>query len=373
MEGTINTAAAAPSCRGRISYRFWRAWYAHPLLNRAALAMIAALLIASTWAAFTPTTAHAAGITDFLADPMKFLGDLWDNLISNFWSTIIQGELELGSSFLEGMGAAQLGNAFNELFKNSNAYDMISTIHGTVVNTLAYSVLAIVFLVQTVRIANKMDGNQAVPGVKEMIFLLLFFIIGKYIIDNSQQFCEAIYNAVVYLISQVDTSGGTYTNIDLKSSLDWTTGQPMYDDYGNYIGDANLQPIQEGLKGFAGVLVGFGYIIACAVMAVVTYVVIFSRAIQIYLYTIVAPIPLALLMCDETRQQAMGFIKNFLAVCFAGLIIVVLLKLFPSVVSSCLQHSGAGVDGIVPSIAVMFIFIFAMAKSGSWARDIFGG
>ena len=62
---------------------------------------------------------------------------------------------------------------------------------------------------------------------------------------------------------------------------------------------------------------------------VVALVVSWARAIQIYIMAAFSPIPLALTSLDETRQMGVGYLKNFTAVCLAGVIILVLLVSFP--------------------------------------------
>ena len=348
------------SLRSAARFRAWSAWYSHRGICIAAIAAmlaIAACAASLAMAAAAPQAAYADGIADVLTAPGRWLQQQFGEAVSGFWTTILQAEFEVGGAMLDQISLGQVSSNFNEIFANSGAYDIVRSVHGTIVNGLAYSVLAIVFLVQTVRIANKIDGNQAVPGVKEMIFLLIFFCIGKYIIDNSLLFCEAIYNGTSELIRQIDPQA-TYTHLDLseqfKNVLIYT-------------------PTQMAGEGFVAVVLGLFFIVACGASSAVCYVVVFSRAIQIYLYSILAPIPLALLMCDETRQQAMGFIKNYLSVCFAGFIIVVLLKLFPALMQTAIQDNLEIYSGFICSLAVMFVFILGLVKCGSWARDIFGG
>ncbi len=61
-----------------------------------------------------------------------------------------------------------------------------------------------------------------------------------------------------------------------------------------------------------------------------------------------APIPLSLMALDETRQMGVGYLKNFAAVCLAGLIILVLLISFPIVLGglTAANPRGTPVDGV---------------------------
>ena len=64
---------------------------------------------------------------------------------------------------------------------------------------------------------------------------------------------------------------------------------------------------------------------------VVALVVCWARALQLYIMAAFAPIPLAFLGMDATRQIGLGYLKSFGAVCIAGVIILVLLISFPLV------------------------------------------
>ena len=56
----------------------------------------------------------------------------------------------------------------------------------------------------------------------------------------------------------------------------------------------------------------------------VTLVVSWARTLQIYIMAAFVPIPISLLALDKTRQMGVGYLKNFAAVCLAGVIILVL-------------------------------------------------
>ena len=95
-----------------------------------------------------------------------------------------------------------------------------------------------------------------------------------------------------------------------------------------------------------------------------------------------APIPLSLMALDETRPMGVNYIKNFVSVCLAGIIILVLLVSFPIVLGG-LNAASVGVpviDSVIGGLsyalqylAMCILLILALVKSGSWARDIMGG
>ena len=116
---------------------------------------------------------------------------------------------------------------------------------------------------------------------------------------------------------------------------------------------------------------------------IVALVVCWARALQLYIMAAFSPIPLSLMSLDETRQMGVGYLKNFAAVCLAGVIILVLLVSFPIVLgglNAATAGTGTPIDSVVGGLsyalqymAMCVLLILSLAKSGSWARDILGG
>lgn len=82
----------------------------------------------------------------------------------------------------------------------------------------------------------------------------------------------------------------------------------------------------------------------------------------------------ALLGFDETKNYGVSFCKNFLATCLAGVIILFAMGLFPNLLSGFSGGEISGFKGdmwssVCASVALMLIVI----KSGTIARDVFGG
>ena len=86
---------------------------------------------------------------------------------------------------------------------------------------------------------------------------------------------------------------------------------------------------------------------------------------------------------DDTRQIGVGYLKNFAAVCIAGLIIVILMIAFPLILGGIVgvnPGTGTSADAIANGLtyalqylAMCILLILSLVKSGAWARDILGG
>jgi hypothetical protein len=306
------------------------------------LCLIALSVIALAFSLFA-----APAFCDPLGDA---IGAVVDPIVSNGVDNVIDN--------LKSVDTGMLTHSFKHIFseKDTVAYKAIKGDAQTIASVCGYTVLAIVFLIQLVQIANKLDGNAAVPGLKEVIFLLIFFVVMKVIIDNAVPICESIYNFVNYMIEQIgSTSGNSLSNaISSSDHQKWKDSFTNGDMFANFITVAFME-----LESFA--------------VQVVTYFAILARGLQLYLYTLVSPIALTFLGSDQTRAWGVGFCKSYIAMCLAGLIIAATVLLIGPICSSVLGATDNPDAQKWSLIAVFIVYIVALAKSGSWARDILGG
>ena len=209
-----------------------------------------------------------------------------------------------------------------------------------------------------------MDGHASFPGVKEVVFLLVFFAVFLFLIQNSFELMEAVYAVVGLAIDRTMSLFGSGGAIDL-SAVSVVTED---DDVPALIALLLVSVI-------SWVVVLGAYIVAL--------VVCWARAIQLYIMAAFSPIPLSLMALDDTRQIGIGYLKNFTAVCLAGLIILILLIAFPLILGGLTGAStstGTPIDGIATGLtyalqylAMCVLLILSLVKSGAWARDIVSG
>ena len=225
-------------------------------------------------------------------------------------------------------------------------------------------VLGLVFTLKLIEISQRMDGSASMPGVKEVVFLLVFFAVFLFLIQNSFDLMTSLYEVVGLAIRRAADLFGTGSAMDLAKVSIVTTDDDVA---------ALVAMLVVSLISWLVVLVAY----------IVSLVVCWARAIQLYVLAMLAPIPLSLMALDETRQVGVGYIKNFVSVCLAGLVILVLLIAFPLVLGGLVAvnpGTGTPIDGITNGLtyalqylAMCVLLILALVKSGSWARDIVSG
>lgn len=259
-----------------------------------------------------------------------------------------------------------LSASFTQMLGSAGSVTMYDIVHGVwevAILPIGCGVLSFVFTVQLIKVSQRMDGNAAMPGVKEVIFLLVFFAVFLFLVQNSFAIMQAIYEVAKLAIDRVAGLFGAGSKIDLTAVSITTTDNDVA---------AMLAMLVVALVSWLVVIAAY----------VVALVVSWARAIQIYIMAAFSPIPLSLMALDETRQMGVGYLKNFASVCLAGIIILVLLVSFPIVLGG-LNAASAGVpvvDSIIGGLsyalqylAMCILLILSLVKSGSWARDIMGG
>ena len=250
-----------------------------------------------------------------------------------------------------------------QLFGGTDVWNMVRTLHQTLLIPLAESILALIMLVQLVKISQRIDSTSTLPAVKDIVFLAVFYVIFHWLIVNSLDIVTAIYNIFNHITASILPSDPTYMNSFDLSGVEAD---------GDYIGGF----LMLVLFGLISVLVG-------AVAYIVALVVAFARALQIYVMAAFSPIPLSLLGFEETRSMGIGFLKNFAAVALAGTIMVFVMYSYPFLLSSVsgvdsgglaavATGTNDGLNSLLSVLAISIVYIFALAKSGACARELLG-
>ena len=88
-------------------------------------------------------------------------------------------------------------------------YDIARGVWQVAIVPIGCGVLGLVFTLKLIEISQRMDGNQAMPGVKEVVFLLVFFAVFLFLIQHSFDLMAAIYEVVGLAIDRVEALFGT--------------------------------------------------------------------------------------------------------------------------------------------------------------------
>ena len=260
-----------------------------------------------------------------------------------------------------------LGADFNAMLTTSGSISMYDIAHGVwqvAILPIGCGVLSLVFTIKLIQISQRVDGNASMPGVKEVVFLLVFFAVFLFLIQHSFELMQAIYEVIGIAIDRVIGLFGQGDALDVSAVSIVTTDGDI---------PALLAMLIVSLISWVVVLAAY----------IIALVVCWARALQLYIMAAFSPIPLAFMALDDTRQIGVGYLKNFTAVCIAGLIIVILLIAFPLILGGIVgvnPGTATPIDAVANGLtyalqylAMCILLILSLVKSGAWARDIVSG
>lgn len=288
----------------------------------------------------------------------------------------------------------QIGNvsfitgSLSTIFGGEGVWNVVTTVHQTLVIPLGESILALFMLVQLVKMSQRIDATSTLPAVKDIVFLAVVYVLMHWLIVNSLDLAQAVYDIFNNIAANPD-----FVN---KAVSDTTFIDSETAFAGVDFAKANIGSC------FALVIVGLLSILTGIVALVVATVVALARALQIYVMVTFSPIPLAFLGFEETRQSGISFIRNFCAAGLAGAIIMFILTAYPYISSAMLTSitgvgggdagsniimglasiinftggssvgSLSGILGIITWASTSVLLILGLTKSGAWAKEILG-
>lgn len=345
--------------------------------------LFGAIFISLTLVTLTfPQGAGAWGLDDILSTVGNALGSWVDSAGKAFMTFLQKQTFEplanglLKSTFnsvQSSISSADLLQEFDSLLGSYggkfNLSNLITNVSDSAVKPVAATLLAMGMLLQLLKIAKKMDqGGGMMPSVREVVSLFVWCAIMMYMVRNGLGIVKDLYSMVLGIMQSANSSASS-----IGSAADTINAWAGKDTLINFADDADF------VYGIIIVLQCLLAWIICSVATVISYYMMIGRAIEIYLTAMFAPIPFALMGFDETRSWGWGYIKSFLSLCLAGVIMLVVLYMFPFIVVSVVGNIDKGINIndlftlLVKVIASCLVLAMTLLKSTQIARSVLGG
>ena len=313
----------------------------------------AACLLALMAALLVPTWAYAdigADVNNWLCGMCNDLGrtmtELATDLISQLSAGTVLAQMRSG-------GLADLLSGINGLGE---------AINRNAVRPLAYCILGLSMVLQFIKLTQRTDGSMTgMPGIENVTMLLIGYVMGKLLIDNSMGICDLIYRTAGQLMASISSSGAAAAQMLPDSAF-----------------------ASNDIATCVVVLLICGLQVVCAFAThVVAQLLVYGRAVQIYVYAAFSAIPVALLGVEGSRRVGIRFLQNFAVVVLSNALLLVVLYFFPAIITS-IGYENLGDINIATQlgdalgvfcqwIALMLVMLVAMCKTGAWARELIGG
>ena len=207
--------------------------------------------------------------------------ETWNGKLSEIWLLITQSPAE---------------------FKGGQIWTVITNIHGAL-QAIGYSLLVLFFVVGIMKTCGSFADIKR-PEVAVKMFIR--FILAKASITYGLELMMALFQIVQGIISKIMATSG------LASTSEMVLPQSIIDA----IEDCGFW---ESVPLWAVTLIGSLFI---TVLSFVMIMTVYGRFFKLYLYTAIAPVPLASFAGEPSAQIGKSFIKSYAAVCLEGAIIV---------------------------------------------------
>ena len=188
-----------------------------------------------------------------------------------------------------------------EKFKGGGIWHVILNINGAL-QAVGLALLVLFFLAGVVKTSANL-GEIKRP--EHALKLFLRFAIAKGVVTYGLQLMLAIFQIVQGMVSSImRTAGiGTVNKVTLPNEM-----VKAIEDCGFF----------ESIPLWAVTLIGSLFI---TVMSFIIILTVYGRFFRLYMYTAIAPIPLATFAGQPTQNIGKSFLKSYLAVCMEGAII----------------------------------------------------
>ena len=262
----------------------------------------------------------------------------WNDKLSEIWLLLTQSPTE---------------------FKGGAIWDIIVNIHGAL-QAIGLALLVLFFVSGVV----KTCGSFAeIKRPEQVLKLFIRFGIAQAIVTYGLELMMAVFKIVQGVISTIMNNSGL-GNLDMVSTLP-----------SEIVTAIEECGFLESVPLLAVTIIGGLFI---TVLSFIMIMSVYGRFFKIYMYTAIAPIPLATAAGEPTQNIAKSFVKSYCVVCLEGAIIILACVIF-SVFASSPPEVEIGVSAVTQVwkylgelIFNMLVLVGTVKMSDHVVREMFG-
>lgn len=219
-----------------------------------------------------------------------------------------------------------------EEFKNGRIWRLAVNIHGAL-QAVGYALLVLFFLVGVVKTCGSFTE---VKKPEHAVKLFVRFALAKTVITYGLELMGAFFSIIQGIVQKVFNAAGMsfLFNSGIPSSI-----EEAVEDCG-FIGSIPV---------WAVTFVGSLFI---TILSFVMIMSVYGRFFRLYMYTAIAPVPLAAFGGEPTANIGKSFLKSYTAVCLEGVIIILACVIF-----SVFAGSSPDVDSDASAVTQVWSYI----------------
>lgn len=255
-------------------------------------------------------------------------------------------------------------NLFSDAGQFSNALSIVKRIHTDVVMPVA---LMLVFLYFMMAVVDKASSENFTWEQlwRQMIMLL----VAKFLIDHGFEILELLFEIGMALAAEVSVVSDRWIN-NPQNTFD---AAAMIESFQAGLG---LDDWPKFIKNILTTVIMFGYLIfpwlLSWIMRLAVSVICYTRVIEIYVRATFAPVALADFFYQGLQGGGWRYLKNFLAVCFQGALLLLIAVIFSALFSQLVAEDQNLFTFIGSYLAFFASALMLMFKSLSLSKEILG-
>ena len=195
-----------------------------------------------------------------------------------------------------------------EDFKGGTIWQIILNIHGALM-AIGLALLVLFFVVGVVKTCGSFTE---VKKPEHAMKIFIRFVIAKAVVTYGLELMMALFDIVQGMITTIMRSAGLARSDELLLPDELVTA---IEECGFF----------ESIPLWAVTLIGSLFIMVLSFIIIMS---VYGRFFKIYMYTAIAPIPLATFAGEPTQQIGVSFMKSYAAVCLEGAIILLACIIF---------------------------------------------
>ena len=237
---------------------------------------------------------------------------------------------------------------------NSGIYNMIHNLSQSVILPIAGVILAFVMTLELIQLITEKNNMNDVDTW--MFFKWVFkTACAVVIVTNTWNIIMGIFDVAQNVVNSASGVLIGSTNMNLDNVL------------------ADLDNTLETLS--IGELLGMwfqsGFLsLISPILSILVMIIAYSRMIEIYLVTSIAPIPMATMTHHEWGQMGQNYIRSLLALAFQGFLLMVCIAIYAVLIANIPVRADI-TTAVWTSTGYTILLCFTMFKTGSLAKSIF--
>ena len=236
-----------------------------------------------------------------IIDLLQSALDVWSGKLSEIWDLI---------------------STSPENFHGGTVFQIITGIHDSL-KAIAYALLVLFFVMGVIKTTTDF---RDLKRPEQAFKLFLRFTVAKVIVDSSMELMLAVYRIVQGIIDRVSAGSSGITAAALV----------LPDVLKNKISACSfLESIPLWLVSVLLVAVVF-------VLSVLMVLTVYSRFFSLFMYSAIAPVPLASYASEGSSQIGRHFLKSYASVCLQGAIVILSCVIYSAIAVSPPSVSDSG-------------------------------